>query len=178
MGMMGKLTTLLGLVALVRGECMLQEQENNFLASRLEGNWTFNPTMSLLLTGDSNAGGFLGQMVVGFSNQPEVLEEVPEESGFEIFMAGLVRFYHIEFGVMSHTYVLTSEHGIPVFIYWSTGPNDSLTPVTNYLSMAPAQERRNDLLFLGGQKADQEFSALQRIEREFMLVVEDNTPRQ
>ena len=50
--------------------------------------------------------------------------------------------------------------------------------MTNYLSMAPAQERRNDLLFLGGQKADQEFSALQRIEREFMLVVEDNTPRQ
>ena len=32
--MLGKLTTLLGLVALVRGECMLQEQENNFLASR------------------------------------------------------------------------------------------------------------------------------------------------
>ena len=27
----------------------------------------------------------------------------------------------IQFGVMSHTYVLTSEHGIPVFIYWSTG---------------------------------------------------------
>ena len=39
---------------------------------RLEGNWTFNPTLSELLSGDSNAGGFLGQMIVGFSNQSEV----------------------------------------------------------------------------------------------------------
>ncbi len=39
---------------------------------RLEGNWTFNPTMSELLSGDSKAGGFLGQMIVGFSNQSEV----------------------------------------------------------------------------------------------------------
>ena len=89
--MLGQLTTLLGLVAVVSGACMLEEQENNFLASRcsvtqtqsekieniikifrLEGNWTFNPTISELLSGDSNAGGFLGQMIIGFSNQPEV----------------------------------------------------------------------------------------------------------
>ena len=87
--MLGHLTTLLGLVVMVSGDCVLEEQENNFVASRfqrtcvkiiadanklfrLEGNWTFNPTVSELLTGDSNAGGFLGQMIVGFSNQSEV----------------------------------------------------------------------------------------------------------
>jgi len=183
--MLGHVTSLLGLLVMVSADCVLEEQENNFLASRLEGNWTFNPTLSELLSGDSNAGGFLGQMIVGFSNQSEVLEEVPEdncrfleESGLKIFMAGMVRFYHIEFGVMSHTYVLTAEEGVPLFIYWSTGPNDSLKPVTNYISIAPAKESLNDILFIGGQKAEQDFSALQRIEREFMLVLEDNTPRQ
>ena len=91
--MIGHLTTLLGLLVMVSGDCVLEEQENNFVASRfqrtenlsqnkiitefnklfrLEGNWTFNPTVSELLTGDSNAGGFLGQMIVGFSNQSEV----------------------------------------------------------------------------------------------------------
>mgnify|MGYP006863523953 CR=1 FL=1 len=87
--MLVHLTTLLGLVVMVSGVCVLEEQENNFMASRsqktwvqiiadfnklfrLEGNWTFNPTVSELLTGDSKAGGFLGQMIVGFSNQSEV----------------------------------------------------------------------------------------------------------
>ena len=64
-----------------------------------------------------------------------------------------------------------------------------MKPVTNYMSIAPAKERQNDILFLGGQKVgdlkmnfckthnvkeEQDFSALQRIEREFMLVLEDN----
>ena len=34
----------------------------------------------------------------------------------------------------------------------SLGPNDSLKPVTNYISIAPAKERLNDILFIGGQK--------------------------
>ena len=27
----------------------------------------------------------------------------------------------IQFGVMSHTFVLTAEQGVPIFIYWSSG---------------------------------------------------------
>ena len=74
---------------------------------------------------------------------------------------------------MSHTYVLTAENGVPVFIYWGSGkisrmriyflkiliegPNDSMKPVTNYMSIAPAEERKNDILFLGGQKVKRIF---------------------
>ena len=32
--MLGHLTTLLGLVVMVSGDCVLEEQENNFVASR------------------------------------------------------------------------------------------------------------------------------------------------
>merc|ERR1719150_3659707 len=103
----------------VQGECMVEtEVENNFLVTKLEGNWTFNPSLSELLTGDTNAGGFLGQMVVGFHIDAEVLEEVPEdncrflmERGMKIFAAGVIRFYHIEIGVMAHTFILTSDQG-------------------------------------------------------------------
>ena len=45
-------------------------------------------------------------------------------------------------------------------------------------SMAPAKEDRNDLLFIGGATGDAPFNALQRIERQYELVIEDNTPRQ
>ena len=51
----------------------------------------------------AQAGGFLGQMVVGFHIDAEVLEDVPEdncrflmERGMKIFAAGVIRFYHIE----------------------------------------------------------------------------------
>ena len=27
----------------------------------------------------------------------------------------------IQFGVMSHTFVLTADQGVPMFIYWSSG---------------------------------------------------------
>jgi len=60
----------------------------------------------------------------------------------------------------------------------TSGPDGLMTPVVNYLTMAPGRDERNDLLFLGGQTGDQDFNGMQRIGREFMLVVEDNTPRQ
>merc|ERR1719150_1394450 len=142
---------------LVQGECMVEsEVENNFLVTKLEGNWTFNPSLSELLTGDTNAGGFLGQMVVGFHIDAEVLEDVPEDNCM----------FLIEIGVMAHTFILTSDQGVPVFLYWTPGPDGLMTPVVNYLTMAPGRDERNDLLFLGGQTGDQDFNGMQRIERE------------
>ena len=38
-------------------------------------------------------------------------------------------------------------------MFQNQGPNDSLKPVTNYISIAPAKESLNDILFIGGQKA-------------------------
>ena len=52
---------------------------------------------------------------------------------------------------MAHTFILTSDQGVPVFLYWTPGPDGLMTPVVNYLTMAPGRDERNDLLFLGGQ---------------------------
>ena len=122
----------------------------------------------------------------------KVLDEVPEdncrfleESGLKIYMAGMVRFYHIEVSIIgthlmaqiflwlfssescptplcsplrrefpcssTGAQVNSGERTLPSF-FKSLGPNDSLKPVTNYISIAPAKERLNDILFIGGQK--------------------------
>ena len=52
---------------------------------------------------------------------------------------------------MAHTFILTSDQGVPVFLYWTPGPDGLMTPVVNYLTMAPGRDEMNDLLFLGGQ---------------------------
>ena len=59
--------------------------------------------------------------------------------------------YLPQIGVMAHTFILTSDQGVPVFLYWTPGPDGLMTPVVNYLTMAPGRDERNDLLFLGGQ---------------------------
>jgi len=174
--------------------------ENSYLRHKLEGNWTFNPTISELLTGNTQAQELRNQMVISITEDEEVLEEIPQENcdmlmdnGQQIYMAGMFKTYHIlvssniilshltilfQAGVASHTFVLTAEAGVPQVVYWVVAGDGQWTKVVNFLSMAPATEDRNDLLFIGGAQPDTPFNALQRIERRYELVIEDNTPRQ
>jgi len=185
MNNLASLIALVSMITMVQAECMIKNTTNNFIKPKLEGNWTFNPTMTELLSGPESAKGVVGQMVIEFNDDESVLEEMSEDNcnflalnNLDILMAGVLRFFHIQVGVIAHTFILTSEDGIPVFIYWSPGAEGIMTPVVSYFSLIPAAEHRNDLLFIGGRKSTDPFNALQRVEREFMLVVEDNTPRQ
>ena len=88
----------------------------------------------------------------------------------------------IRYGIMSHTYMLTSIKGQPALIYYAQG---AVTPQTSFLSIAAAVDSVNDLLFYGGNDAQRPFSCLQRVERDSTLAITsvsnnvgDNTPRQ
>merc|ERR1712184_230859 len=137
--------------------------------------------MTRLMGGDEQTLGLVGTMVVSMSDEPEVLEDLPDdncnfltENDLKIYVAGTLRFFHIEYGIMSHVYMLTSIQGQP-----------ALTPETNFVSIGAAVDSVNDLLFYGGDNAQKPFSCLQRVERDSTLAISsvsnnvgDNTPRQ
>ena len=64
---------------------------------------------------------------------------------------------HVEFGVMSHTFILTSMYGVPAIIYWQ-----GVNAVTNFIQMALAIKPENDLVFLGESSLDKPFTVLGR----------------
>merc|ERR1712037_771196 len=118
-------------------------------------------------------------MIVSMSDEPGVLEDLPDdnckflmENDLKIYIAGTFRFFHIEYGIMSHVYMLTTIQG-------------AVTPETNFVSIGAAVDSVNDLLFYGGNDVQKPFSCLQRVERDSTLAISsvsnnvgDNTPRQ
>merc|ERR1719278_2404126 len=104
------------------------------------------------------------------------------ENRMKIYLAGTMRFFHIEYGIMSHVYMLTSIKGQPALLYYAQAQT---TPQTSFVSLAPSTDSDNDLLFYGGDDTKKPFSCLQRVERDATLTINnisnsigDNTPRQ
>ena len=101
----GSLVAVLSLLGSVRADCMIEEDaESNVLASRIVGNWTFNADMTRMLGGDEQTLSLVGTMVVSLSDEPEVLKELPDdnckflmENDLKIYIAGTLRFFHIEY---------------------------------------------------------------------------------
>ena len=83
---------------------------------------------------------------------------------------------------MSHVYILTSIQGQAALVYYAQGQP---TPRMIFVSLGPAVDNNNDLLFFGGEEVQKPFSCLQRVERDAKLTINnisnsigDNTPRQ
>jgi len=143
---------------------------DNVIASHLAGNWTYNKQLTEHITKNRNPGrseeeAQLEDVILTFANDPAVLKDVPTDhcrflkaNQLEVFMAGIFRIAHIEFGITEHVFVLITSQGVPGIIYWR-----GEEAVTNYLLMAPAAESGNDLLFLGEDSSAKPFSALHRI---------------
>ena len=154
------------MLCLTQGTCSINHVRDNMVARRLEGNWTFNGAFSNRLSLDGiKSAAPVGQFVVSYTNDSTVLEAIPddncgflEKNGMEIYLAGTLQFIHVELGVRSHPYVLTSMDGVPAIIYWQ-----GVKTVTNFLQVAPAILPGNDLLFLREGSGDKPFSVLERV---------------
>jgi len=145
---------------------------DNVIARRLAGNWTFNKEMTEYMAKNGKPGRAedvdktpLEDIFLTFADDPEVLKDVPEDhcrflkaNDLGVFLAGSYQIAHIEYGITKHVFVLISSQGVPGIIYWRG--NEA---VTNYIMMAPAAESSNDLLFMGEDSAEKPFSALHRI---------------
>ena len=55
MNNLASLIALVSMITMVQAECMIKNTTNNFIKPKLEGNWTFNPTMTELLSGNCHS---------------------------------------------------------------------------------------------------------------------------
>ena len=176
--------TTLSMASLAQAACSVSQAKENVLVTRLEGNWTFHEDFSNRLSPDGMKSEVpVGEMIVSYTNDSTVLDDIPEDNcmflernGMEIYLAGTLQFLHVEFGVMSHTFVLSSSDGVPVIVYWQ-----GVNAVTNFIQVAPAGLPANDLLFLGEGSADKPYSVLERVGTKLSLCIGegvDKTPRQ
>ena len=135
------------MLCLTQASCSISPVRDNMVARRLEGNWTFNGAFSNRLSLDGiKSAAPVGQFLVS-TNDSTVLDAIPDENcgfleknGMEIYLAGTLQFIHVEYGVRSQPYVLTSRDGVPAIIYWQ-----GVNAVTNFLQVTPSILPENDL---------------------------------
>ena len=151
------------MLSLIESTCVISREGNNIVADRLLGNWTFSKDLSLFQSQDQASAG-TEDMVVSYTNDSSVLDSIPEDNcgfleqhGLDIYLAGTLQFLHKEYGVMSHTFILTSMFGIPATIYWQ-----GVNAVTNLVQMGLATNHQQDILFLGEKTGEKAFSVLVR----------------
>ena len=88
--------TSLSMMSLSQASCSISPAKDNMVATRLEGNWTFNGPFSARLSLDGmTSSAPVGEMVVTFTNNSSVLEDIPEDNCsflktnlLEIYLAG------------------------------------------------------------------------------------------
>ena len=110
------LLTTCALISLAQSLCILTltPAKDNMVAARLEGNWTFNGPLSNHLSKDGATKAPVGEIIVSFSNDSSVLENIPEDNcsflqanGLGIYLAGTLQFVHFELHVHNRLHCTT-----------------------------------------------------------------------
>ena len=149
----------------VDGCSLMVSAKENLVAQHLAGNWTYHTklTTHIYPLDSEKEVEPLNQIVLHIQDDSSVLKFVPEKdcselmtSNTEIFMAGYFNINHVSRN-SRHIFILTSENGSPVMKYWMPAGI-----VTYQVMMAPAQQRKNDMLFLGEEDLKRPFGALVR----------------
>ena len=99
-----QLLAVCGLMTCVGAACMVEEDvENNILANRIVGNWSFNADLSKLMGAEATTKQLIGNMIISLSDEPDVLVDLPDDNcnflmmnKMKIYLAGTMRFFHIE----------------------------------------------------------------------------------
>jgi hypothetical protein len=142
-------------------------QEQNVVASRLAGSWKVEPALSERLTGRATAVG--GSLV--FVADDEVKKKIParfmdaakkEGITIEVRLAG-----YLEMRGAKQPFILTTVEGNPHVFYFRERGGDPFGDSESFnVMLAPAKDRKNDLLFIGGDFNNQPFRAYERADFE------------
>lgn len=146
----------------------LDENPNNVVASRLEGEWIADPSISARLWADN----VKRKERFAFRSDPRVADALPERyremfAEHPAYMAGTMTRLGRE-----HPFVLLSIHGNPHLLWFRGKDGDPFGDLESFnLFVARAERWEDDVLFVGGDFNNQPFLAYQRVEREGALEV-------
>ena len=135
-------------------------EKENVVGSRLTGKWKSHAPLSERLQGDGGR-----EETIVFVEDRTVAAKVPARYAEAlkqkpIYFAGIMTRNGKE-----HPFILTEYNGNPYVFYFREKDGDPMGDGESFnLVIAPAKDRRKDLLFIGGDFNNQPFSAFERAE--------------
>ncbi len=143
-----------------------QATEQNVVASRLAGAWKLEPGLTERLRGDVTGPGtmvFVADSDVKAKVPAKFLDAAKREGiTIDIRLAG-----YMEMGGTKHPFILATFHGNPHIFYFRERGGDPFGDSESFnVMLAPAKDRKNDLLFIGGDFNNQPFRAYARADSE------------
>jgi len=160
---------LLAAAAALRALEIAKEKEN-VVAASLAGKWRPNVELTKRLTGrtgpENPPGEYIEFETVEFASDDSVAAKVP--AGYEnslkdktVYMSGVMTLRGARF-----PFILIAKSGNPHVVYFRPRDNEPMGDALSFnVCLAPAKDRKNDLLFIGGDFNDQPFSAFERAEK-------------
>ena len=151
-----------GAVAAVR----VTRDKENVVASRLEGTWVVRRELNLELTGRAGTSGESVADRIEFTSDDAVADAIPQE--YDRFLADKTVYLagRMTRGGKSYPFVLVSHRGNPHVVYFRERDGKPMGDAESFnVMLAVASDRKNDLLFIGGDFNNQAFSAFERAER-------------
>ena len=140
----------------------------NVIASRLEGTWALQIQLTATLqnqTPEAYAEESRVPKRVEFKSDAKVVSQLPNEM-VKVFHDNAQPIYlsgWMELMGQKAPFVLTSFHGNPHLVFWeSREGNLFANPESFNLALAPAADRKDDLLLIGGDHNNQPFIAMKR----------------
>ena len=153
--------TSIGLTAHVvtADELKVEPDKENVVASRLEGIWQTHESLSQRLTGKAKTRS----AKLSFKSDPSVAAKVPDkyakffrEQNMKVYLAGTV-----ELDGKKCPFVVTHIRGNPHVMFWLERDGDPFGNGESFnVMLAVAEDKQNDLLFVGGDFNNQPFSRL------------------
>lgn len=143
------------------GELRVGKNKENVVASRLLGEWQLDPDLTERLTGRRTSF----RMSIAVREDAAVALKVPqkfveflEKERSVVSMTGYLKFTGVEY-----PFLLTHLNGNPYVFYFREQNGDPYGDRESFnLSVAPAKDSKNDLLFIGGDFNNQPFTAYTR----------------
>jgi hypothetical protein len=137
----------------------VKTEKENVVASRLIGKWKTYASLSERLRGNA-----VSEEAVEFSEDASVAAKVPERySEFlkakQVYLAGIMTRNE-----KTYPFILTEHNGNPYLFYFREKNGNPMGDGESFnLILAPAKEKEQDLLFMGGDFNNQPFSAFERV---------------
>ena len=137
----------------------VKTEKENVVASRLIGKWKTHVSISGRLLGNA-----MREETISFAEKKSVAAEVPQAysdllKGKQVYLAGIMTRNQ-----KTYPFILTEYNGNPYLFYFREKDGNPMGDGESFnLVIAPAKEKKQDLLFIGGDFNNQPFSAFERV---------------
>ncbi len=153
----------LAFASLLLAQLVVQPDDKNVVASRLEGTWVPMPALAKRLTGSVDSGP-LGKLApMAFRSDPSVFKKVPERyvkylAAERVYLAGEMTLHGND-----HPFFLVTNRGNPTIIYLRPKRQEPYGDAESFnVSLIIAKDPENDLLFIGAETIPRPFTAYER----------------